>query len=141
MSGLLRHMCHLESATNIVSRRPGTCRYWYYNIRNILYKLVLNFYLKFSSSKSPFCSGLAHPANHAVWHGPGPRLSELAFFRLKNRKYTHFFKICVLATFSLRRVGRPYGYYGRSNCSCAASFLKRTNPGSEGPKSDWKVLF
>ena len=85
-------MCPLESATNIVSRWPGTYRYWYHNIRNILYKLVLNFYLKFSSSKSPFCAGLAHPANHAVWHGPGPRLSELAFFRLKNRKYTHFLK-------------------------------------------------
>ena len=28
-----------------------------------------------------------------------------------------------------------------SSSSCTASFLKRTNPGSEGPKSDWKVLF
>ena len=104
----LEHMCPLESAGGSRYFRPGTCRYRYHNIRNILYTLVLNFYLKFSSSKSPFCSGLAHPANHAVWHGPGPRLSELAFFRLKNRKYTHFLKICVLATFSLRRVGRPY---------------------------------
>ena len=39
------------SATNIVSRRPGTCRYLYHNIRNILYKSVLNFYLKFCSSR------------------------------------------------------------------------------------------
>ena len=104
----LEHMCPLESAGGSRYFRPGTCRYRYHNIRNILYTLVLNFYLKFSSSKSPFCSGLAHPANHAVWHGPGPRLSELAFFSPKNRKYIHFFKICVLATFSLRRVGRPY---------------------------------
>ena len=101
MSELLRHVCHLESATNIVSRRPGTCRYWYYNIRNILYKLVLNFYLKFSSSKSPFCSGLAHPANHAVWHRPGPRLSELAFFSLKKPKvYTFFLKFVCWQLFT-----------------------------------------
>jgi hypothetical protein len=52
ISELLRHMCPLESATNIVSRWPGTYRYWYHNIRNILYKLVLNFYLKFCSSRS-----------------------------------------------------------------------------------------
>ena len=41
-----------ESATNIATRWPGTGRYWYHNIWNIVYKLVLNFYLKFSSSKS-----------------------------------------------------------------------------------------
>ena len=96
MSELLRHMCPLESAGGSRYFRPGTCRYRYHNIRNILYKLVLNFYLKFSSPKSPFCSGLAHPANHAVWNGPGPRLSELAFFRLKKPKvYTFFQNLCA----------------------------------------------
>ena len=59
----LEHMCPLESATNIVSRRPGTYRYWYHINRNILYKLVLNFYLKFCSSRlglSRFNSSWSH---------------------------------------------------------------------------------
>ena len=94
-----------ESASGSRFCRPGTRWYRYHNIRNIVYKLVLNFHLKFSSSKSPFCSGSAHRADHVVWHGLGPRPSELAFFRQKKRKYTLFFKMCVLVTFSLRRVG------------------------------------
>ena len=113
--GSLEHMCPLESAGGSRYFRPGTCRYRYYNIRNIHYKLVINFYLKFSSSKSPFCSRLAHPANHAVWHGPGPRLSELAFFfSLKNRKYTHFLKICVLGQCVASCPGLYGGLYGQN---------------------------
>ena len=55
MSELLRHMCHLESATNIVVYAT--------NIENIHYKLVLNFYLKFCSSRmglSRFTSSSNH---------------------------------------------------------------------------------
>jgi hypothetical protein len=48
--GSLDTCAPLDSATTIVSCRPGTCRFWYHNIKNILYKLVLNFYLKFTSS-------------------------------------------------------------------------------------------
>ena len=39
-----------ESASDSRFCRPGTCRYRYHNIKNILYKLVLIFYLKFSPS-------------------------------------------------------------------------------------------
>jgi hypothetical protein len=61
MSGLLVSICSLESATIIVSPRPGTCRS--HNIRNILYKLVLNFYLEFTSSMLGL-SRLSSSSNH-----------------------------------------------------------------------------